>query len=942
MAETFLGPVIEKLVELSYEEVKSLKGVHEGFESLRYKLEIIQWLLKDADARLDKGEDTSDTLKTWVKQVREEAYHIEDIIDECLCYVAGHRHQDQRKILRFFRRISFLIQSLKRRQDIVSELQNCNRSLSKIKGRAETFGLRPLLEQESSSRSPTNVEGHDPRLGSLSIEEDELVEIESLSKELTGKLVKGTSTRSVISLVGEGGIGKTTLAKRVYNDEVVKGNFDCHAWITVSQSYNPEKLLLAMKSQICPTVEYTLGEFNIEGLIIHLRQYLQTKRYIIVFDDVWKEDLWEIMKYALPSSNNNSRIIITTRNHTIANSCEEAPSDFILELKIWPPERAFELFCKKAFRHEPFRGRCPEELEQLSRDIVSKCHGLPLVIATIASLLSTKEKVELEWQKVLDNLNFRIYQNDRKLTRTSKILSLSYHDLPYHLKSCFLYFGVFPEDYCIIDSVLYQMWIAEGFVKAKEGKTLEQVAEECLNNLINRNLILFAKYGAEEARVCRVHDLMHEIILSKADEWDFCQIMDGEKSIKSTGRVRRLSIQGNVENVLETIEDSGLRSVFLFGFDTLTETFMANLFKKFKLLKVLHIESCSFPQDFNFPKEVGKLFHLKCLCWFDIPKVKAFPNSIGKLYNLRTLCLSRTDICELPVEINNIQNFRHLYLTYADSSFYQNPYKYTGLRIKEGIGKLENLQALELVHVQPGVVNELKCLVQLRTLRLAKLTKEMGRDVCASVEKMKCLETLTLISANADEVLDLEYISSPPPNLKFLCLFGRLPKFFDWIQESQNLQLLGLYDSRLIESPLSRLKDLPNLAKLILYNAYDGAELHFEEGSFRKLRHLALMCLKELKVMKTDVGALPLLERLYLWHNPLMDEVPSDLQSLGNLKSLDIVDISKELVMRIQPSDGPDNFKIKHVPLVYIGFSESNVMYKLGDPDLLEYLQAAS
>ncbi|PON88971.1 NB-ARC domain containing protein [Trema orientale] len=390
MAETFLGPVIEKLVALSFDEVKSLRGVNEGIKSLKDDLEIIQSFLEDADARLDKGEDTSDTLKTWVKQVREEAYHIEDVIDEYLCYVVGRRHQDQRKCLRCLRKIGFLIKSLKWRQDLNSEIRNSNLTLSKIKGRAETFGLRPL-EQGSSSKSTTNV-GHDPRLGSLFIEKDELVGIESLSKELIGKLIEGTSMRSVISLVGEGGIGKTTLAKRVYDDDVVKGHFDCCAWITVSQSYNLEKLLLAMKMQICPTVEYTSAEFNIEGLVSHLRQYLQTKKYVIIFDDVWKEEIWETIKYALPSSNNNGRIIITTRNHTVANSCKEAPCDFVQELKSWPPELAFELFCKKAFRYELSEGHCPKELEQLSHDIVSKCQGLPLVIATIAGLLSTKRE----------------------------------------------------------------------------------------------------------------------------------------------------------------------------------------------------------------------------------------------------------------------------------------------------------------------------------------------------------------------------------------------------------------------------------------------------------------------------------------------------------------------------------------------------------------------
>ncbi|KAL5547840.1 hypothetical protein UlMin_003071 [Ulmus minor] len=334
------------------------------------------------------------------------------------------------------------------------------------------------MEQGASSTT-TNVEAPiDPRLGSLFIEKDEFVELETESKALIRKLVEGSSARSVISLVGQGGIGKTTLVKKVYDDEIVKGHFELHAWVTVSQPYNLKKLLKNLKSQIC-TSERGMEETDKEAeqQIQDLRDSLEAKSYVVVFDDVWQEEFWGVIKSALPDNNMGSRILITTRNVVVANS---SLSD-LLRLETWSPESARELFCKKTFKSE-FQGRCPQHLEHLSHKIVNKCQGLPLVIATIAGLLSTKEKVELEWQRVLDDLNSKSRMNSQ-FESISQILSLSYYDLPYPLNYCFLYFSLFPEDYSISNERLYALWIAEGFIQARGEMTLEEVAEAYLNEL---------------------------------------------------------------------------------------------------------------------------------------------------------------------------------------------------------------------------------------------------------------------------------------------------------------------------------------------------------------------------------------------------------------------------------------------------------------------------
>lgn len=928
MADTFLSPVIKKLLELLVEEAKLLKGVQREVEGLKDELEIIHPFLRDAEAKLGKGE-VNDAVKVWLKQIRKQAERIEDVLDDYLYHVELHRRQGG--FVSSLRKAGRCVKSLKPRHDIASEIQDIQKSLREIKDRGVGYGLRPF-EQGSSSKT-TDVERHDPRLRSLFMEEEEIVGIDGASMELKRRLIDGPSLCSVTSLVGQGGIGKTTLARKVYNDEVVKVHFDCRVWITVSQSYETKKLLRIIARQVCETGERIEEDYTGEELISLLREHLQTKRYVVVLDDVWQNDSWKVMKHAFPNNDNGSRIIITTRNVDVANFCKRSSCDIVQELQTWSSEMAWMLFCKKAFSAEKVVGCCPQELEQLSLAIVSKCQGLPLVISTIAGLLSTKERVQFEWRKVLNNLN-----SEYEKTDIPKILSLSYLDLPYHLKLCFLCFGIFPEDNRIYYRKLYKLWIAEGFVKERKNKTLEEVAEEYLDELIQRNLVLFEmEFGAN--KMCRVHDLMHDIILTRACELTFCQTFSASK-FNLEGMTHRLSIHGTTENILERVRDSKLRSVYLFDISEYTKSFPIDLFENFRLLKVLDFTDAPLH---NLPKEVGNLFHLKYLCLAGT-KVKVLPKSIGRLRSLQTLNVSNTLVRELPIEINKLRNLRHLSAGSFDKKIQYSLDTYCGVRVCEGIGRLEDLQTLLGVEAYPGrvgLVEELQKLTRLKCLDILKVTAKMEKALGLSVEKMNHLEDLYLTSINEDEVLDLRYISSPPPLLRYLLLNCRLQQLPNWISELRNLHGLELNFSRLMDDPLKCLKGLPNLAFLRMYQAYEGEDLHFEEGGFQKLQQLKLFKLERLKMVKIDKGALPLLEELHFGPFPQMQVMPSDVQHLANLKYIEILDMPKKFVVDLQPDGGADYWKIQHVPSVAFncytrkGWS----CHKLGSSELLELLQ---
>jgi disease resistance protein RPM1 len=934
MTETVVTLVINELVQLIAHESKLLRGVHRDVVDIRDELESIQCFLKDADKR-----DLQDGVKTWVKQVREVAYHIEDVIDEYVLHMAQNRHQQ--RLIGFLHKIGHIFKKLKPRHDISTKIQDIKISVREIKERSERYGFR-FVEQGSSS-SESNVTWHDPRVGSLFIEEDEVVGIESTRDELVSWLVGEASKRSVMSVVGMGGIGKTTLAKKVYENESVKGHFDCRVWITVSQSYNMQKILMSMIEQIYHEKTIARGQIDMIDeitLISQLRKSLQQKRYVVVFDDVWKTEFWEIVNHALPCNDRGSRIIITTRSDLIGLSCKESLSDQVHKLQPLSQDKAWELFCRKAFRSE-FQRCCPKELVKLSMDILKKCEGLPLAIVAIGGLLSTKEKVPIEWKRLHDSLSSELECNPH-LTSVTKILSLSYHDLPCYLKSCYLYFSIFPEDYSITGSILLCLWVAEGFIKKKKGKLLEDVAKEYLMELIQRNLVQvsFGELDYEIHLKYRIHDLLHETILSKAEELNFSQVMEaGDTTFH--GKSRCLSIHNARENVYETSEYSRVRSIFLFNINEMPRSFIVKLFKKFKLLKVLDFEDA--PIDY-LPQEVGNLFHLKYLS-LRRTKVKILPKSMGRLHNLHTLNLAETAVRELPIEIFRLYKLRQILAFSHDVEIKSNFYSMQGVKVHERVGCLNELQELSIIDAnRHGVClfEELGKLSQLKVLAISNMTAKRGRALCDSIQKMVHLNILFVGSISEDEVVDLQSISSPPLFLEHLSLMGRLEQLPKWIPELQNLVTLILNFSSLEEHPLSCVQALPNLLTLSLNHAYDGEQLHFEKGGFRRLKRLTLKEMKKLKMVEIDRGSLPSLEQLEIGPCSQMKEVPTGIQHLESLKLIDFYEMHKEFVLRMQPDGGEDYWKVQKVTTIRLRYrikGEQYQIYKLGDSNLLERLQ---
>jgi len=449
---------------------------------------------------------------------------------------------------------------------------------------------------------------------------------------------------------------------------------------------------------------------------------------------------------------------------------------------------------------------------------------------------------------------------------------------------------------------------------------MEEVAEEYMTKLINRSLVQVSKYGFDgKVKSCQVHDLMCEVIIRKVKDSRFCHLMHEGHEQTINGTIRRFSVAANANNVLTSTGNSGIRAVFVFDRGELDEHFMDGLISKFKLLKVLDFEK----SQLNYvPDDLGSLFYLTYLN-LSHTNVKVIPRSIGKLLNLETLDLRQTQVHELPKEMKKLTKLRLLPVYYRKYKGRYTILNFTvGVQMQKGIGCLISLQKLYFLEADHGgiyLIQELKKLKQLRKLGIRRVRREYGNALCDTIQQMNHLESLNVTGIAVDEILDLDFISTPP-NLKVLNLKGRLTKLPNWIPKLQYLVQLRLSLSKFERDPLDSLKNLPNLLRLNLWDdAFSGDSLHFKVGGFLKLKELDLTRLNELSSITIEKGALLGLDHFRFNNNPKLKVVPQDLKHLENLQFLGFANMPPELVDSIDPRKGGQCHSIiKHIPLVLI------------------------
>ncbi|CAM0948404.1 unnamed protein product [Alopecurus aequalis] len=875
MAMSVLRGAISKAASAATAELSMVMGVRKDIWFIKDELKTMQAFLAAVEAT--KHRDVM--LKVWAEQVRDLSYNIEDCMDEFMVHVKTQSLKKRLMKLKDRRRIAILIRDLKSR---VEEVSRRNTRYNLIK----TEGSKTIEEVDSYSE---DVRNH----SSSNINEGELVGFAKPKKELIELMDVNTEEgpAKVICVVRMGGLGKTTLARKTYESkEYIVNNFSCCAWITVSPSFSKIEMLKDMIRQLLggeSLKEHEGKVVQVKNLAKYLRENLKDKRYFIVLDDLWTLDAWRwIEEIIFPISNRKgSRIVITTRNVGLAKEC--TPESMIYHLKPLDSVDATNLLLKKSRKLQEDMEK-DDKFKSLVERLVKMCGNLPLAILTIGGILATKKLVE--WEHVYSQLPSELESNP-SLEAVRRIVTLSYNHLPSHLKSCFLYLSIFPEDCEIPMRRVVERWIAEGFVRAKTGVNIEDVGKAYFNELINRSLIQALRVNIEGVvKSCRVHDIVRDVMVSISRDESFVHVAGDDVTTSATeDTFRHVACHGSkCQNI--DMDLSHIRSLTVFGERPLLQSLPINS-PDLRMLRALDLENAQFQVTQKDISNIGLLRHLKYVNFsakyvnIGDSSIYKLPRSIGKLQGLRTLDITDSYITGLPTEISKLKSLHSLrcstrpsyylffdldepmgclgrtfcfpvgFTPWADPNYRAKAIaelhmawsswwsKSVGVKVPRGIGNLKELQILEVVDIKrtsSKTIKELGGLVQLKKLSVFTkgATKKKLKVLCDAIQNLSALRSLTVMGKTLEW---LSVVSSPPPLLRTLVLSGYLVETPVWFGGLTNLVKLHLRGSQLKKEgePMEILGALPNLMLLILrWCSYKGEILIFKTGAFSNLKIL--------------------------------------------------------------------------------------------------------
>ncbi|KAG5601812.1 hypothetical protein H5410_033182 [Solanum commersonii] len=364
---------------------------------------------------------------------------------------------------------------------------------------------------ETSGKGALLIPGTSVQRSFSSIDE-EIVGFEKDAESIMQKLTRGTKKLDVISIFGMPGIGKTTLARKVYNIPSIVNHFDVKVWCSVSQEYDRRPLLGEILKQTTRKSEIIEADDKPDML----RRSLIGRRYLIVLDDIWDVKAWEDLGLCFPMGENGSRVIVTTRIEQVAKLLQHHSDPY--PLRFLTRAESWELLQKKVFRGES----CPPSLLPAAIQVAQHCKGLPLVIVLVAGRIIGEKKWESSslWLDVANDLSSYVLGE-----QSLKVIQSSYDHLEDHLKACLLYMALFPEDHEILVSNLLKLWMAEEFVLNVDTENMEEASRICLNDLLNRSLVMVSKRSANgDTKYCILHDVVHEFCLRKLTEDKYMQL----------------------------------------------------------------------------------------------------------------------------------------------------------------------------------------------------------------------------------------------------------------------------------------------------------------------------------------------------------------------------------------------------------------------------------
>ncbi|XP_058721843.1 putative disease resistance RPP13-like protein 1 [Vicia villosa] len=920
---SFFGFVFESLASSNLTDYFRRVKVDTLVDKLESILNSINKVLDDAEKKQYENPD----VKTWLGDVKHAMYEADQLLDEIatdapLKKMRAESQPSSSVVSNFIPTFTNPFKArLKELIEILDSLAEQKDKLQ-LKTRVRAYN-RDGAVSKFSERLPTTYLVDASQIYGRDDEKDEMVEF-LLSNNDSGN----QTPTPVSSIVGLGGMGKTTFAKLVYNDSRIEDHFELKAWVYVSESFDVVGLTKAiLKSFHSPADD--------ESILNLLQQKLQDKlmgkKYLLVLDDIWNgnADCWEQLLLPFNHGSYGSKIIVTTRDKEVANVLK---SSKLLDLQKLGKSDCWSLFATHAFHG---KNVCENpNLESIGKRIVEKCEGLPLAVKTMGQLLRKKFS-QHEWMKILETDMWRLLDGDNNI---NPVLRLSYHNLPSNHKRCFAYCSIFPKGYLFRKVELIRIWMAEGLLKCCR----QEKSEEELGNEIVCDLQSISFFQQSFHYFFDMHDLVND--LAKSVSGEFCMQIEEAKveGIPERTRHIRWSLQLNfVEKLLEPIcELKGLRSLLLKGYPSMliSNTVQRDMFSRLKDLRMLSLHGCGISEV------VDEISNLKLLRYLDLSLtgISSLPNTICMLCNLQTLLLRGcSKLTELPSNFSKLVNLRHLVLPYSIK------------KIPKNIGSLSNLQNLSCFIVEEQNGSDLKELEKLNLLRGTIHIKGLGKvidptNVATRILKdKKYLEEIdmtfdvgriygeSIVESNASVLKALQ----PNSNLKMLTIREyRGNSFPNWLSGCHlpNLVSLKLEYCGLC-SHLPPLGQIPSLKKLYISGCHAikiiGKE--FSNNNFKYLESLSFARMNNWEEW-LGIEGFPLLTELSITNCPKLKRIslPQHLPSLQML----VITGCKMLDVSIPNGDNITVLYIKECDRILLNkLSSSLKKFVLGKVEYVEF-----
>ncbi|KAM3738937.1 hypothetical protein ACB098_09G167300 [Castanea mollissima] len=798
LAFSVAGKVIEKLGSLAYQEISLTRSIESDLKKLQDTMSTVQALLLDAEEK----QATNHQLSVWLERLKVVFHDAMDVLDEFECEdlrrqvvkaygSTGSGSGSGRKVCCFFSSSN----SLAFRNKMGHRVKGIRERLDLIAKDRDQFHLEMRLDDNRIVHRETHSFVRDRDVIGRADDKQKIIDLLMLPND--------NDNISVISIVGIGGLGKTTLAQCVYNDVRVATSFHPRIWVCVSENFD----VLKLSKEILKSAGGGISEnMSMDSVQTSLRSILKERRFLIVLDDVWNEDRdkWIELENFLREGGHGSIILVTTRSHKVASTM--APGS-IHDLKGLPNKDCLSLFLRCAFiegQHERY-----PKLVEIGEQIVEKCKGVPLAVKTLGSLLYSKIE-ERDWISIRDNEIWKLEQKEKDILPA---LRLSYNILPSYLKECFAYCSLYPKDFRYYNHELIQCWMANGLLKKSNKSTeeMEDIGEQYLKELLSRSFFQEVQGEGNFNWSFKMHDLLHDLSLYVAQN-DYCLIEDTNNTNKFE-KARHISILDHKLGVDARITflhklSNNMRTIN-FSFDVwgdfdsidINESLVETCISRFKHLRLLNLRNSTLE---TLSSSISTLKHLRYLNLNGNKKIKKLPDSICNLQNLETLILFRCDeIEELPRDIRKMVSLRYFVITTKQTRLPAN-----------GIECMPSLR-----HLSFDSCHRLECFNEgiQRLTALRHLSFLFCSSLISLPQGMKHLTALEYLDITNCEKLKLMEGDDYPTRLQTLFIW-ELPQLVSLPQglkgSANTLQLLNISDCENLGVLPEWLPDLSSLREL--------------------------------------------------------------------------------------------------------------------------------